>query len=352
MILCDSCSNSTDKTKIVPLAAKKVEALEGLYLYLCHQCFEEMFGDLDNTEDYTDNINVLFTFEFDEEIAKELNTGNYGNVITPFVITVSSDDINERYVIHNNEEENPFYLEFIEWSEYGNLTEVLSESMIDKINDCYQYFEEHRSTKINKWTIEEVDILPYFYEGIEKALDNKLKEAMEKRQAAFSANFKKNANKELKNLKKYRIGYDNIFVAKESFMYKKDYIGSMSFDLLFKVYDEKGSEKLFEDEELIEMELQFKNGNSCYLTDLVRCSFDNENIIKFNPNFPLLKESGYKVDWEIHRYWKDIDNGVFQSEEIPESEFKDIIIKNKHLFDNLDNHSAQSTAYFTQEVTI
>jgi len=342
MILCDSCA---DKTKIVPLATKRVQALEELYLYLCSQCFEEMFGDLDNTEDYTDNINVLFTIEFDEEIARELSTGYYGNVITPFVIKVSSDDINEEYVIHNNEEENPFYLEFIERSEYGNLTEVLSESMINKINDYYQYFEEHRSTKINKITIEEVDILPYFYEGIEKSLDNKCKEAMKKR-------IEKNDNNKPKKLKKYRMGYDNILVAKRSFIYKNDYIGSMSFNLLFKVYDDEGNEKLFESEELIEQYLEFKNGISCSLSNLVSCSFDNKTIIKFNPNVPLLKESGYKVEWEIDSYWKDIDKGVFQSEEITESEFMDIINSNKELFDNSNNYSAQSTAYFTREVTI
>lgn len=349
MILCDSC---TDKTKIVPLATKRVEALEELYLYLCPQCFEEMFGDLDNTEDYTDNINVLFTCEFDEEIAKELNTGNYGNVITPFVIKVSSDDINERYVIHNNEEENPFYLEFKEWLEYGNLTEILSKSMIDKINDCYQYFEEHRSTKINKLTIEEVDILPYFYEAIEKSLDNKRTEAMERRHAEISANFKKSTNKDPKKLKKYRLGYDNILLPKKSFIYKNDYIGAMSFDLLFKVYDEEGNEKLFESEELIEQYLQFKNGNECCLSDFVICSFDDKRIVKFKPNVPLLRESGYKVKWEIDSYWKDIDKGVLESEEISESEFMDIIKSNKELFDNSNNYSAQSTAYFTREVTI
>ncbi|MED4057163.1 hypothetical protein ACQRXC_28700 (plasmid) [Niallia taxi] len=345
MILCDHCSLLTDKTKSVPLAAKKVEALEGLYLYVCHPCFEEMFGDLNNTDDYTDNINVLFTFEYDEEIAKELNTGNYGNVITPFVIKVSSDDINERYVIHNNEEENPFYLEFVEWLEYGNLTEVLSESVIEKINDYYQFFEGNRSTKINKFIIEEVDILPYFYEGIEKSLDNKRKEAMEKR-------IEKSDNKEPKKLKKYRLGYDNILLPKKSFIYKNNYIGAMSFDLLFKVYDEEGNEKLFESEELIEQYLQFNNGNSCCLSDLVSCSFDNKSIIKFKPNVPLLKESGYKVKWEIDSYWKDIDKGVLESEEISESEFMDILNSNKELFDNSNNYSAQSTAYFTREVTI
>ncbi|PEK58834.1 hypothetical protein CN593_29310 [Bacillus pseudomycoides] len=153
-------------------------------------------------------------------------------------------------------------------------------------------------------------------------------------------------------MKKYRLGYDYLFLASKSFSYKGDYIGSMSVDVFFKVFDGEGNEKLFESEELNDQKLYFENGNSRYLTDLIRCSIDRENILNFEPNILLIQQSGYTLKWEIDSYTKDLDEGILEPKIISHDEFMDIIKNNIDLFDNPDNYPAQSTAYFTQEVTI
>ncbi|MFP3414331.1 hypothetical protein SB773_22520 [Bacillus sp. SIMBA_074] len=153
-------------------------------------------------------------------------------------------------------------------------------------------------------------------------------------------------------MKKYRLGYDYLFLAGKSFSYKDDFIGSMSVNVLFKVFDDVGNEQLFESEELNDQRLYFKNGNSCYLTDLISCSIDIENILNFKPNIPLLIESGYSLQWEIDFYTKDLDEGILEPKEISEDEFMDIMKNNMDLFDNVDNYPAQSISYFTREHTI
>uniref|UniRef100_UPI003F496215 hypothetical protein n=1 Tax=Bacillus multifaciens TaxID=3068506 RepID=UPI003F496215 len=155
-----------------------------------------------------------------------------------------------------------------------------------------------------------------------------------------------------KLMKKYRLGYDYLFLASESFSYKDDYIGAMAVNVLFKVFDSEGNEKLFESEELSDQKLYFENGNSCYLTDLIRCSTDRENILNFEPNILLIKQSGYTLQWEIDSYEKDLDEGILEPKKISEDEFMDIMKNNIDLFDNIDNYPAQSCSYFTQEYTI
>jgi len=158
--------------------------------------------------------------------------------------------------------------------------------------------------------------------------------------------------KNIKLIKKYRLGYDYLFLPSESFNYKDDFIGSMSVNVIFKVFDGEGNEKLFESEELNDQKLYFGNDNSCYLTNLIRCSFDRENIIHFEPNIQLIQKSGYTLQWEIDFYTKDLDEGILEPKLISRDEFMDIMKNNIDLFDNRDNYPAQSTSYFTQEQKI
>ncbi|PFR33450.1 hypothetical protein COK29_34070, partial [Bacillus cereus] len=87
-----------------------------------------------------------------------------------------------------------------------------------------------------------------------------------------------------------------------------------------------------------------------YLTDLLNCSFDRNNILKFKPNRSLLENSGYTIQWEIDSYTKDLGVGFVEPKCVPEEEFMDIMKNHIHLFDCSDNYPTQSCSYFTQEV--
>ncbi|OBZ15835.1 hypothetical protein A8L34_27695 [Bacillus sp. FJAT-27264] len=151
-------------------------------------------------------------------------------------------------------------------------------------------------------------------------------------------------------MKKYRLGYDFVFITGGSFHYKDDFIGAMSVYVLFKVFNANGEELFFESDELKEQKLYFEGG-SCYVSSLLSCSFDTKNILNFNPNTPLLEKfkGELKIQWEIDGYTKDIDEGILEPKFISESEFMDIMKNNINAFNISDNYSAQSTSYFTQE---
>ncbi|WP_336458154.1 hypothetical protein [Bacillus cereus] len=105
-------------------------------------------------------------------------------------------------------------------------------------------------------------------------------------------------------------------------------------------------------EELEDQRLSLKNGESCYLTNLVRCSFDKETILSFERNQSVLKDSGYTIEWTIDSYSKDVGIGFAEAQEISKEEWMDMMVQYRELFDNRDNESAQSVAYFTEEVTV
>lgn len=152
-------------------------------------------------------------------------------------------------------------------------------------------------------------------------------------------------------MKRYRLGYDYLFLSKDAFVYKDDLIGGTSINVLFKVFDDKGNEVLFESNELADQKLYFENGNSCYLNELFDCFFDKEIVKKFEPNILLLKESGYSISFEIESYTKDIEKGcMLEPTFIDKDEFMDIMKNNTELFDNSDNKPTQTTTYFTEEV--
>ncbi|MGR5993031.1 hypothetical protein ACT7C9_00525 [Bacillus cereus] len=57
---------------------------------------------------------------------------------------------------------------------------------------------------------------------------------------------------------KYRLGYDYVFIPNKPIIYKEEDISSMSVDVLFQVFDEKGQERLFEGKELTDQRLLLK----------------------------------------------------------------------------------------------
>lgn len=157
--------------------------------------------------------------------------------------------------------------------------------------------------------------------------------------------------------KKYRLGYDYLFLSNESFLVKEELISGLSINVLFKVFDKNGNEVLFESDELIDQRLYFENGNSCYLSEFFRCFFDEKEGFVLEPNILLLRESTYTISTEINSYMKDINTGekymgldISEPCKISKEEFEYILFDNKKQFDNSDNYPAQSTSYFTYEL--
>lgn len=154
-------------------------------------------------------------------------------------------------------------------------------------------------------------------------------------------------------MKKYRSGHDYLFLADNPFMYKGDYIGATSVNVLFKVFDAEGNEKLFESEELEEQELFSKDGKPYYLCDFINCYIDKEHVLNFEPNMTVFREIGcpYTLQWEKSYYTKDILIGhTLHPKNISEDEFLEIMKNNMELFDIRDNLPAQTTTFFTQEI--
>ncbi|WP_144489162.1 hypothetical protein [Bacillus thuringiensis] len=151
---------------------------------------------------------------------------------------------------------------------------------------------------------------------------------------------------------KYRIGYDYVFIPNEPIVYQGEDVSSMSVNVLFQVFDENGQERLFEEQWLKEQRLLLKSGKSCYLTDVVRCSFDKETILSFERNQRLLEDSGYTIEWKIDSYAKAVGIGYSEEQEISKEEWMDMMVRYRELFDNRDNDSAQSCAYFTEKVAV
>ncbi len=163
--------------------------------------------------------------------------------------------------------------------------------------------------------------------------------------------------KVIKGIRKYRLGYDYLFLPKRTFKYKNELIGGISIMVLFKVYDMNGNEILFEtEEELKEQTLKLKNGEECYLCDLFYCSFDKElfkdnQTFDFSPTINVIM-SNCRIAMEIYSYTKDIEvrKVILEPENIDREEFNDIMLNNLELFDVTDNKPAQSCSYIAVEI--
>lgn len=165
--------------------------------------------------------------------------------------------------------------------------------------------------------------------------------------------------KAIKGIRKYRLGYDFLFLPNRTFKYKGELIGGTSIMVLFKIYDMDGNEILFETEEekLKEQTLKLKNGEECYLSDLFYCSFDKEKFkedqtFDFSPTMNVIM-SNCRIAMEIHSYTKDIEvrKVILEPENIDREEFNDIMLNNLERFDVTDNKPAQSCSYIAVEVT-
>lgn len=156
---------------------------------------------------------------------------------------------------------------------------------------------------------------------------------------------------------RYCLGYDFVFLARKPFLYKNENIGSLSLDVLFHVFDKKGNEVFFQNEdECIDQPLfkrKDENGElkNIYLCDLVQCSYDEEDDFTFNLMSSMKGFPYAQLTFEVVRFYKDRVNGcMYYPTEISEAEFRTIIKEHPKNFKNSNNISAQTTAYFTKIV--
>ncbi|MEK5085279.1 hypothetical protein [Bacillus sp. FSL H8-0515] len=152
-------------------------------------------------------------------------------------------------------------------------------------------------------------------------------------------------------MKIYRLGYGYLFLTRKPFKDGNDFIGAMSINVLFRVFKD-GEEIFFKSNDLSEQRIVLNDQESCYLPSLINCGFEKDNILDFRVNHPLMNRANYNLSlkWNIVSYYKELDKGMLESEKISEGEFMDIMRSNLDNFDNSDNRSAQSVAYFTQEL--
>lgn len=129
-------------------------------------------------------IELKFTVEFDKEIAakKEEVDSAYWDNVTPFVINVSTDYKDFRYNIEYSEEYNSLCIcssvaegEECTVAYFSALDILLNRSVISKINEYRHGFMKTKSSNYQRFKIQDKDILPYFYEIIEKEIINEKK---------------------------------------------------------------------------------------------------------------------------------------------------------------------------------
>lgn len=169
--------------------------------------------------------------------------------------------------------------------------------------------------------------------------------------------------------KKYRLGYDNVLLAHPPIEKGKELILGLALMIKYRLYDiESGLEILFnkKDQDIgKKVSYIFAYGNSTYadlggwyLSNFLACSFDknSNNYLTFKMvNTEILKQMGFRLEYEIVAYYKDIlgepitfENQILpcaEPQEITKEEFYDIIKNNIENFDNEDNKIAQSTSY-------
>ena len=183
-------------------------------------------------------------------------------------------------------------------------------------------------------------------------------------------------------MEKYRLGYDKCLIIYSPIITEKNIIIGLTLIIKYKLYDiETNVEILFEENnQSIGKEISsfFDDGNSIY-ADLKEIYLDNFLVCSFNKNkdnyldFKLinlkkLEQMGFRLEYEIESFYKDIlvdnkteriileeeynilnknNNFIFcgKPTKITEEEFYDIIKNNIENFDNEDNKVIQSTSY-------
>jgi len=160
-----------------------------------------------------------------------------------------------------------------------------------------------------------------------------------------------------------RLGYDQIFLIKKYFLkYNNEKIKSLSVMLKYHLYSkETGLEILFEKNEnyiddTIKIEIggvsetsegvTIQNLKRKTITDFVSCFFHKEELINIVVNEKELADLGYRLEYEIVNYFKDLlKNGTVVPTQISKDEFYKIMKTNIDEFDNSNNYPTQTVGF-------
>lgn len=162
----------------------------------------------------------------------------------------------------------------------------------------------------------------------------------------------------------YRLGYDQLFLASPEVRKGNETITALSILLQYKLYDiENDLEILFAGEDLENQSIGKEMGwyseeagiphrqlDDVFISNFIECSLDkySKNYIKINILEDKLKNRGYRLEYEIAEYYKDMDEkGISIPIKISKEEFINIMKENLNNFDNKNNKPTQSTSYET-----
>lgn len=154
-------------------------------------------------------------------------------------------------------------------------------------------------------------------------------------------------------MKKYRLGYDKVFLPHPKIKIKNEIIRGLSIYIKYKLFDTKTG---------LEITFNIKDQSigvgvkEYFLNDFLICSFDKnyESYIKIEEiRKEKLEQWGYRLEYEISSYSKDVvcdERGNCEPKDITKEEFYKILSENIKNFDNTDNVNAQSCSFVTYEI--
>ncbi|MGL5209391.1 hypothetical protein [Cetobacterium sp.] len=164
-------------------------------------------------------------------------------------------------------------------------------------------------------------------------------------------------------MKKYRLGYDQIFLAHPSIKLGNELLTGLSITIKYKLFDlNTNLEISFPDKDqpigkgvkYISEDGKYAEIGNYYMSNFLKCSFDKdyEGYIKLKEiNKEKLKQMGYRLEYEISSYYKDVYTVCSEPENISKEEFYKILNENISNFDNIDNIlGTQSCSYRTYEI--
>lgn len=153
------------------------------------------------------------------------------------------------------------------------------------------------------------------------------------------------------------VRYEQIFLVNPEFINNNEKIGALSIFIKCKLYSLKTKEEVVFEMDKPILTRDNKNLYIYNFSDFIECSFDKneENLIKIIIKEEELKRLGYKIEYTISEYSKDIsgncfiddDSGdIYDPTEISREEFFEILKNNKENFDIRDNKPTQCVSCF------
>lgn len=165
--------------------------------------------------------------------------------------------------------------------------------------------------------------------------------------------------------KKYRLGYDRVFLAHPAIKSGNELIASLSIYIKYRLFAKNYNDfeiAFTKDDQSIGKGVKYISDyaelGDYYMSDFLKCSFDKdyEGYIKFEEiKKEKLEQMGYRIEYEISSYSKDVfinERCSFaEPETISKEEFYKILSENISNFDNTDNTLwAQTCSYIAYPI--